>query len=393
VKTYKVITPLFPTYSQVQALMKAVSGYSVKSVRNMINAIREQTGTPQKPVDWSEPDLWISERLTGEDAEIARRIWNQDAHILNPRHSYGCYLFLNLPLFDLMNTTSKSAWIPTKRGELFLTNDEATLRTLDDHEGLLQLLELLAGREMSRRADLLPEWQAFLHQHSKFASTSSIKSTLYSRLYNLIDRDMVAREGMSYRITDRGRAWLGKALPTRRADPRKVLLEAVKRYNQQQKELLREQISTMNPYKFEHLIGQLLEAMGYEQVQVTKASGDKGVDVVGRVQVGITTITEVVQVKRMQSNITRPIIDQLRGALPYHSAIRGTLITTGRFAGNCGKAALHPGAAPITLIDGDRLLELLIENNVGIRRSNAVELLDVDLQLFDELDEGLKGEI
>lgn len=149
----------------------------------------------------------------------------------------------------------------------------------------------------------------------------------------------------------------------------------------------------MNPYKFEHLIGQLLEAMGYEQVEVTKASGDKGVDVVGRVQVGITTITEVVQVKRMQSNITRPVIDQLRGALPYHSAIRGTLITTGRFAGNCEKAALHPGAAPITLIDGDRLLELLIENNVGIRRSNAVELLDVDLQLFDELEEGLKGEI
>lgn len=63
---------------------------------------------------------------------------------------------------------------------------------------------------MSRRADLLPEWQAFLHQHSKFASASSVKSTLYSRLYNLIDRDMVNREGMSYRITDTGRAWLGK---------------------------------------------------------------------------------------------------------------------------------------------------------------------------------------
>lgn len=374
-------------------MMKAVSGYSVNSVRNMINAIQEQTGTPQNPVDWSEPDMWINERLKGEDAEIALRIWNQDNHILNPRHSYGSYLFLNSSVFALMETTPKDTWVPTEGGQQFLNNEDVTLRSLDDKEGLLHLLELLAGREMSRRADLLPEWQAFLHLHSKFASTSSIKSTLYSRLYNLIDRDMVAREGMSYYITDKGRAWLANALPARKADPRKELLDAVKRYNQQQKEQLREQISTMNPYKFEHLIGQLLEAMGYEQVEVTKASGDKGVDVVGRVQVGITTITEVVQVKRMQSNITRPVIDQLRGALPYHSAIRGTLITTGRFAGNCEKAALHPGAAPITLIDGDRLLELLIENNVGIRRSNAVELLDVDLQLFDELEEGLKGEI
>ncbi|EPA8411812.1 restriction endonuclease [Escherichia coli] len=371
-KNYKVITPLFPTYAQVKAMMKAVSGYSLKAVRNMITAIHEQTGTPQKPVDWSEPDLWISERLTGEDADIARRIWDTNNHILNPRHSYGCYLFLNYPQFELMESTPDDTWQPTSRGQKFLQDDEKTLRSLDDQEGILQLLELLAGREMSRRADLLPEWQAFLHQHSKFASASSVKSTLYSRLYNLIDRDMVNREGMSYRITDTGRAWLGKALPARKSDPRK--------------ELLREQISTMNPYKFEQLVGQLLEAMGYEQVEVTKASGDKGVDVIGQVQVGITTITEVVQVKRMQNTITRPYIDQLRGALPYHKAIRGTLITTGKFAAKCAEAALFPGAAPITLIDGDRLLELLIENNVGIRRSNAVELLDVDLQLFDELE-------
>lgn len=383
-KNYKVITPLFPTYTQVKAMMKAVSGYSLKSVRSMITAIFEQTGTPQNPVDWSEPDLWINERLSGEDAEIALRIWQTDNHILNPRHSYGCYLFLNYPLFDLMANSVDDAWTPTLRGERFLQDDNETLRWLDDQEGLIQLLELLAGREMSRRADLLPEWQAFLHQHSKFASDRSAKSTLYSRLYNLIDRQLAAREGMSYRITDAGREWLTQALPTKKADPRKALLDAVKRYNEQQKETLREQLSTMNPYKFEHLVAQLLEAMGYEEVEVTKASGDKGVDVIGKVQVGITTITEVVQVKRMQNTITRPYIDQLRGALPYHKAIRGTLITTGKFAAKCAEAALFPGAAPITLIDGDRLLEMLIENNVGIRRSNAVELLDVDLQLFEE---------
>lgn len=102
-KNYKVITPLFPTYAQVKAMMKAVSGYSLKSVRSMINAILEQTGTPQKPVDGSEPDLCISERLSGEDAEIARRIWDTDNHILTPRHNYGCYLFLNYPQFNLMS--------------------------------------------------------------------------------------------------------------------------------------------------------------------------------------------------------------------------------------------------------------------------------------------------
>lgn len=381
-KNYKVITPLFPTYAQARAMMKAADGYSLKAVRNMINAIHEQTGTPQKPVDWSEPDNWIKERLLGEDAEIAARIWQTDGHILNPRHSYGCYMFINN--FALMANDSEQVWRATERGMHFLSQDASTLRDLDDQEGLLQLLELLASREQSKRADLLPEWQAFLHQSSKFASLSSIKTTLYARLYNLVERDLVSREGMSYQITENGRQWLSKALPERQQDPRKALLEAIKLYNLQQKELLREQLASMNPYKFEHLVAQLLETMGYEQVEVTKASGDKGVDVIGKVQIGITTITEVVQVKRMQNTLTRPYIDQLRGALPYHKAIRGTLITTGKFAASCAEAALFPGAAPITLIDGDRLLELLIENNVGIRRSNAVELLDVDLELFDE---------
>lgn len=132
------------------------------------------------------------------------------------------------------------------------------------------LLALLAGRKQARRADLLPKWQTSLHQHSKFASPSSVKTTLYARLYNLVERRLVARKGMSYKITDAVRKWLNKALPERRTDPRKELLDAVKRYNEQPKEVLREQLSTMNPYKFEHLVGQLLEAMGYEQVEVTK---------------------------------------------------------------------------------------------------------------------------
>nr|WP_255458425.1 restriction endonuclease [Gilliamella sp. ESL0250] len=140
----------------------------------------------------------------------------------------------------------------------------------------------------------------------------------------------------------------------------------------------------MNPYHFEILIGQLLQAMGYEDVTVTKASGDKGIDVIGNVQVGITRITEVVQVKRMQNSVNRPLIDQLRGALPYHKAIRGTLITTSKFSSGCAEAANYPGAAPITLIDGSRLIELLIENGVGIKRNNSLELLSIDMSVFEE---------
>jgi restriction system protein len=105
--------------------------------------------------------------------------------------------------------------------------------------------------------------------------------------------------------------------------------------------------------------------------------GDKGVDVVASVQFGITSITEVVQVKRHKGSITRPVLDQLRGALPYHKALRGTIITLGTFTTGCKDAAIYPGAAPITRIDGARLLALLEEHEVGVQKKDAT-LLELD---------------
>ncbi|WP_457934462.1 restriction endonuclease [Pseudoalteromonas sp. SCSIO 43210] len=39
----------------------------------------------------------------------------------------------------------------------------------------------------------------------------------------------------------------------------------------------------MNPCQFEKLVTRILMSMGYEDIQVTEQSGDKGVDVAGNV--------------------------------------------------------------------------------------------------------------
>lgn len=380
--TYKTITPLFPTYAQTTAMIKAISGYTRKAVHGMINEIREQSGTPQNPVDWSDPDSWINERLNGESAEIATKIWQQDNHVLNPRHSYGTYMFLNNG--ELMAIDSQGLWQPSRKGQAFLKGDKTVWRELDDAEAILQLLELLNTRGQAKNGDLLPEWITYLSQHSKWNSERACKSTLYARLVNLVERKLVKRDGVTYQITENGKKWLDAVPQAKLRDPLDDIMDSVVRYNEQQKKLLSEQLHNMHPRHFEILISQLLQAMGYEDVNVTKASGDKGIDVIGNVQVGITRITEVVQVKRMQNSVNRPIIDQLRGALPYHKAIRGTLITTSKFSSGCAEAANFPGAAPITLIDGSRLIELLIENEVGIMRNNSLELLSIDMSVFNE---------
>ena len=56
---HKVRTPLFPIYSEVRQLLTILDDVPKKSVTQMIYAIRDQNGTPQNPVDWSDPDTWI----------------------------------------------------------------------------------------------------------------------------------------------------------------------------------------------------------------------------------------------------------------------------------------------------------------------------------------------
>ncbi|MGN7931062.1 restriction endonuclease [Sphingopyxis sp. 22461] len=280
----------------------------------------------------------------------------------------------------------------TDRSKAFLADDPTLVEELDRNEGLPRILALLAEKASAKRSDLLDDWGNYLAQVSKITSLSMIKDTLRRRLLNLVERGLVDRDGNRYSLSEAGRAYL-KALgeqvsPAEQkvigASPSEIdAASAIAAHNKVAREALVGRLMALEPYAFEHFVKELLEAMDYENVQVTKQSGDKGVDVVANFQFGITEIKEVVQVKRSELTVRRPLIDQLRGALPYHGAIRGTLITLGRFAKGVEEAALFPGAAPITLIDGERLVELVERHEVGLRKKPAY-LLEINEAFFAE---------
>lgn len=383
-KEHKVRTPLFPLYSWVRALLPILAGVPKKDVTHLIRAIHDQTGTPQNPVDWTAPDMWIDERLSGTDRDLAKRIWTESDKLTNPRHIYGAYLYINT--YDLLATDKSGLYQLSERGKGLLEDNDADIRYLDDSEGLLAILSILSTKAKAQRSDLVPEWQEFLLEYSKFTAMNPVRDTLRRRILNLVERDFVDREGNYYTISQAGADYLKEAAPTI-TGPKQTVLKAVTEYNKTQREALRNALGNVAPYRFEHITRDLLEAMGYEDVVVTKESGDKGVDVVANVQFGITTVTEVVQVKRQQGNIGRPILDQLRGALPYHQAIRGTLITLGTISKGCRKGALFPGAAPITLIDGEKLIDLLIEHSIGIKK-RPIDIWELDNSFFDTQENG-----
>lgn len=377
----RVRVPLFPTYATARHFLRIVDGVSAATYREMEATIREQTGTPQNPVNWSDPDTWIEERLSGDNAALARRIWTQSNHELNPRYTRGAHHFLKA--YDLIGTAGDGTLRATEAGERFLDEDPDVIRAIDEVEGIGKLLNILATKGRAKRADLLPEWQDYLDDVSTYGTQSTYKDTLRRRIDNVIERGLVERDGHTYVITQSGMDYAASFAHDEGGGPKQELQQALKEYNETQREALRERLATMDPYLFEKLVSDLLEAMGYEDVEVTKQSGDKGIDVVASVQYGITEVQEVVQVKRTKSAVGRPKLDQLRGALPYYDAIRGTIIALGGFTKGCTERALHKGAAPITLIDGERLLDLLIEHEIGLQKKPAV-LYEVDERYFDD---------
>jgi len=374
----KVRTPQFPLYSEVRHLLHILDGISQAAIKTMLKSIEEQTGTPRQPVDWSDPESWIQKRLSGESALLARRIWQESKQEVNPRYVYGSYLFINNNI--LLSDNVFGVYQITPRGQAFLANDPKLLAEIDDNEGIPQLLRILSGKTRARRRDLLPEWRDFLREHSHFGTQATIRDTLRRRLNNLMERGHVSREGVTYLITQKGLEYAEQFTQTDLYQKRDVI-RTIKAFNQEQMSKLSSLLAFMQQRDFGFLVQELLESMGYEDIQITKESGSKGIEVTASIQFGISTVREVIHVKRYQTSTGRPALDQLREAISHHSCFCGTLITMGRFTRECKDASLLTNGPQVKLIDGKHLVMLLSENNIGVT-GQAVTLYHVEDEYF-----------
>ncbi len=377
-QTLKVRTPQFPLYSEVHHLLQIFEGITQSAIKAMLKSIGEQTGTPRQPVDWTNPKSWIQKRLSGESAVLAKRIWQESNQEVNPRHVYGSYLFINNN--GLLSDNVFGVYQITSRGQAFLDSDPKLLAEIDDNEGIPNLLRMLAGKTKARRRDLLPEWSDFLREHSHFGTQATIRDTLRRRLNNLLERNYVSREGVTYLITKKG---LDYAEQFTQADleQKRDVVRAIKAFNQEQMQKLSSLLAFMHQRDFEFLVMELLESMGYEDIKITKESGSKGVEVTASIQFGISTVPEVIHVKRYQTTTGRPALDQLREAVTRHNYMHGTLITLGRFTRECKESALSPDALSMKLIDGKHLLMLLSENKIGVTKQ-SISLYNLDDEYF-----------
>lgn len=167
------------------------------------------------------------------------------------------------------------------------------------------------------------------------------------------------------------------------------------RHNHQVSATLRDRLLALDAHAFEQFIGHLLAVMGYVDVRVTERTSDGGLDIEAYTQTGITKALIISQVKKYTSPVHRRFVDELRGTMLRVGAQQGLLITISTFSEGAKQAAESNHIAPVTLIDGEQLLELLFAHQVGVSKE-TLELWTFDAAFFDRLngeeDEPQKGD-
>lgn len=141
-----------------------------------------------------------------------------------------------------------------------------------------------------------------------------------------------------------------------------------------QDELL-EVLQAMDPIAFERLCQRMLRESGFIEVEVTRRSGDGGIDGHGIIRIGgLISFNVLFQSKRYKGNIGPDVVRDFRGAM-IGRADKGLIITTGGFTRDARREATRDGAPPVDLIDGQLLVEKLKELRLGVSTRQVEEVI------------------
>ncbi len=158
-------------------------------------------------------------------------------------------------------------------------------------------------------------------------------ASMYSQLITEIRRDK--SNGRFPRFVQHGKGYFGLSKWMGRG-----LAFEIEQHNRRVRQKLHANLLKMDPGEFEDLVGRLLAELGFEGIEVTRRSGDGGIDVRGTLVVGDVIATQMaVQVKRwkIKNHVQAPVVQQVRGSLGTHE--QGLIITTSGFSAGAKREA------------------------------------------------------
>lgn len=166
------------------------------------------------------------------------------------------------------------------------------------------------------------------------------------------------------------------------ASPQDLIDEGFDQIEREVKNELLEKLKTIDPYYFEKVILKLLNKMGYGDFIETSKSGDGGIDgIINEDKLGLDKI--YIQAKRFSENKVREKdIRNFIGAMSGDTN-KGVFVTTSLFdkgAIEKAKNAHHK----IILLDGNKLVDLMHEYNIGVQIKQSYEVKHLDEDFFVE---------
>lgn len=148
------------------------------------------------------------------------------------------------------------------------------------------------------------------------------------------------------------------------------------------REQLADILQNMDPYGFERLAQRVLRECGFTQVEVTKKSGDGGIDGTGKLKInGIFSFNVAFQCKRYSGLVGAPAIRDFRGSLTTNIE-KGVLITTGTFSKAAREEAASPGKQQIDLVDGEDFINMIAEYGIGVKE---IKTYEIDESFFQKI--------
>ncbi|ELY2766371.1 restriction endonuclease [Cronobacter malonaticus] len=179
-----------------------------------------------------------------------------------------------------------------------------------------------------------------------------------------------------------------KPLPPEKEDlakssPDDRLEQALKELRDAVADELLENLLQVTPARFEVIVLDVLHRLGYgghrDDLQRVGGSGDSGIDgIISLDKLGLEKV--YVQAKRWQNTVGRPELQAFNGALAGQKAKRGVFITTSGFTSQARDFA--QSVEGVVLVDGERLVHLMIENETGIS-SRLIRVPKLDLDYFE----------
>ena len=168
--------------------------------------------------------------------------------------------------------------------------------------------------------------------------------------------------------------------------PQELLEFSFQQINDELAQEILKMVKITAPSFFESLVIELLLKMGYggSRKDAGKAigkSGDEGIDgIIKEDKLGLDAV--YIQAKRWEGTVGRPEIHKFVGALHGQGAKKGIFITTSNFSKEAIKYASNMNDPKIVLIDGFKLTNLMIENNIGVSKVATYEIKKIDSDYF-----------